>query len=86
LSPGNFREIVNGLCARTRREPCFIYGEHGRAGARRAPNRGFYAVAGEPKEILEVPGAQHVGGITTRPAEYERRVLGFFDRTLGLER
>jgi uncharacterized protein len=58
-------------------------GEHGQGGSERAPNQGFYAVAGEPKEIWEVPGAQHVGGITTLPAEYERRVIGFFDRTLG---
>jgi hypothetical protein len=60
----------------------FIYGEHGQGGSEKAPNPGFYAEAGEPMEIWEVPGAQHVGGITTRPAEYERRVLGFFDRAL----
>jgi uncharacterized protein len=60
----------------------FIYGEHGQGGTERKPNQGFYAAAGEPKEIWEVPGAQHVGGITTEPAEYERRVIAFFDRTL----
>ena len=42
----------------------------------------FYAAAGQPKEIWEVPGAQHVGGITTRPAAYERRVIAFFDGAL----
>jgi dienelactone hydrolase len=60
----------------------FIYGEHGQGGTEKKPNQGFYAAAGEPKEIWEVPGAQHVGGITTEPAEYERRVVGFFDRHL----
>jgi uncharacterized protein len=60
----------------------FIYGEHGQGGTEEKPNRGFYAEAGEPKEIWEVPGAQHVGGITTEPAEYERRVMAFFDRAL----
>jgi uncharacterized protein len=60
----------------------FIYGEHGQGGSEKAPNQGFYAKAGEPKEIWEVPGAQHVGGITTQPAEYERRVMAFFDRAL----
>jgi uncharacterized protein len=60
----------------------FIYGEHGQGGTEKKPNQGFYAEAGEPKEIWEVPDAQHVGGITTKPAEYERRVVGFFDRNL----
>jgi hypothetical protein len=60
----------------------FIYGEHGQGGTERRPNQGFYAEAREPKEIWEVPGAQHVGGITTQPAEYERRVIAFFDRAL----
>ena len=26
--------------------------------------------------------SQHVGGITTQPEEYERCVIGFFDRAL----
>ena len=60
----------------------FIYGEHGQGGTEETPNRGFYAAAGEPKELWEVPGAQHVGGITTQPEEYERRVIAFFDQAL----
>jgi hypothetical protein len=60
----------------------FIYGEHGQGGTEKKPNEGFYAAAGEPKAIWEVPGAQPVGGITTRPAEYERRVIAFFDNAL----
>jgi fermentation-respiration switch protein FrsA (DUF1100 family) len=60
----------------------FIYGEHGQGGTEETPNRGFYAAAGEPKELWEVPGAQHVGGITTQPEEYERRMIAFFDQTL----
>jgi hypothetical protein len=60
----------------------FVYGEHGQGGSERRPNRGCYAAAGEPKRIWEVPGAQHIAGITTRPAEYERRVIGFFDEYL----
>ena len=42
----------------------------------------LYGVAHEPKEIWEVPGSKHMGGIDARPAEYERRVVGFFDRAL----
>ena len=60
----------------------FIYGEHGQGGTETKPNRRFYALAGRPKQIWEVPNGQHIAGITTEPAEYERRVIGFFDRTL----
>ncbi len=45
----------------------------------------YYAAAGEPKAIWEVPGAKHTDGIEARPAEYERRVVGFFDRALLTE-
>ncbi len=60
----------------------FIYGEHGQGGTETGPNNGFYAAAREPKQIWEVPNGQHVAGITTAPEEYERRVVGFFDREL----
>jgi hypothetical protein len=38
--------------------------------------------AGEPKTLWEIPEAEHVGGLAARPAEYERRVVAFFDRAL----
>ena len=60
----------------------FIYGEHGQGGTETVPNKGFYAAAREPKQIWEVPNGEHVAGITTAPKEYERRVVGFFDREL----
>ena len=58
-----------------------------------APNGGnaetmnpvYYRLATGPKTIWEIPDAKHIGGITARPSEYERRVVGFFDRAL-LER
>ena len=76
-------EDLKGLSARiSPRAVFFVYGEHGQGGTERRPNQGFYAAAGQPKEIWEVPGAQHVGGITTQPEEYERRVMAFFDREL----
>jgi hypothetical protein len=59
-----------------------VYGENGQNGTEKRPNRGFYAAAGEPKQLWEVPNGQHIAGITTEPAEYERRVIGFFDREL----
>ena len=48
-------------------------------------NETFYEAAGEPRELWLVPGAGHTGGIEAQPEEYERRVVGFFDRAL-LER
>ena len=60
----------------------FVYGENGQGGTEEQPNKRFYAAAREPKQIWEVPNGQHIAGITTEPAEYERRVMGFFDRYL----
>jgi uncharacterized protein len=45
-------------------------------------NRGYFEAAGEPKTLWEIPDAKHVGGLAARPAEYERRVVGFFDDAL----
>jgi uncharacterized protein len=59
-----------------------IYAKHGQGGTETGPNKGFYAEAGEPKQIWEVPEGAHIGGIDARPKEYERRVVGFFDRAL----
>jgi hypothetical protein len=42
----------------------------------------YYAAAGEPKQIWQVPGAAHTGGLKAQPAEYERRVVDFYDRAL----
>jgi pimeloyl-ACP methyl ester carboxylesterase len=42
----------------------------------------YLAAAREPKEMWLVPGSEHTGGIDARPAEYERRVVGFLDRAL----
>jgi len=45
-------------------------------------NRGYYRAAGEPKTLWEVPEARHMGAQDERPAEYERRVVKFFDEAL----
>ena len=42
----------------------------------------YYTAAGEPKETWKVRGSKHTGGIDARPAEYEQRVIAFFDRAL----
>ena len=35
-----------------------------------------------PKAIWKISEADHTGGFQARPHEYERRVIGFFDRAL----
>lgn len=62
----------------------FVYGQNGQP-AERPANRSFYAAARGDKAIWEVPGSGHIGGIEAEPLEYERRVVGFFDRTLLAE-
>ena len=42
----------------------------------------YFAAAEEPKQRWLVPEGGHTGGITAMPKEYERRVVGFFDRWL----
>jgi uncharacterized protein len=42
----------------------------------------YYDAAGEPKRIWRVPGSGHTGGLEAQPAEYERRVIAFFDEAL----
>ena len=58
-----------------------VYAKPGMGGeVERQPK--YYAAAGSPKEMWLVPGAGHTGGIKAQPAEYERRVVDFFDRAL----
>jgi uncharacterized protein len=45
-------------------------------------NRLYDKAAGDNVELWEIPESGHVGGLEARPQEYERRVVGFFDRTL----
>jgi uncharacterized protein len=59
----------------------FVYGEKGQP-AEKPANDAFYKAKRGLKEIWEVPGSGHIGGIDAQPSAYERRVVGFFDRTL----
>jgi fermentation-respiration switch protein FrsA (DUF1100 family) len=76
--------IVDRIPRIAPRSVFLIYAEPGMGGEHiRQPK--YFAAAREPKSIWKVPGAEHTGGIDARPAEYERRVVGFYDRAL-LER
>jgi fermentation-respiration switch protein FrsA (DUF1100 family) len=78
LPPADLRSVVPKIAPRP---VFFVYGERGQP-VEEPANRAFYADAGEPKAIWEVPEAGHVGGIDARPEEYERRVTAFFDDSL----
>jgi uncharacterized protein len=72
---------LEGLVARISPRPVFlIYTPNGVDSEDLNPR--YYAAAREPKAIWRVPEASHTGAITARPAEYERRVIGFLDRAL----
>jgi uncharacterized protein len=47
-------------------------------------NPRYFDLAGAPKTIWEIPESAHTDGLATRPAEYEDRVVGFFDDALAV--
>ena len=73
--------IVNRIGRIAPRAVLLIYADPGMGGESTRQPR-YYAAAGKPKEIWKVPGADHTGGIDARPADYEQRVVAFFDETL----
>lgn len=76
--PSSLREQAARI---TPRALFLIYGEDGQE-IERVLNPVYYAAAGQPKELWEVPGAGHTSGLEAQPEEYERRVVGFFDAHL----
>lgn len=75
MPPESLKELVKDIPPR----PVFLIHARGEV-----LNEVYYESAGEPEnwELWEVPGAKHVGGLEAQPEEYERRVVGFFDRAL----
>ena len=49
---------------------------------RRGAQQAYFRAAREPKEIWRVDTGGHTGAMQAQPRTYERRVVGFFDRTL----
>ena len=78
LPPATLRSLVPKI---GNRAVFFIYGEKGQPEEKPA-NTGFYELARGPKEIWEVPDAEHMNGAQAHPKEYERRIVAFFDRAL----
>jgi fermentation-respiration switch protein FrsA (DUF1100 family) len=75
MPPDSLKDLVQDIPPR----PVFLIHAKGET-----LNGVYYRSAGEPDNwaIWEVPGAKHVGGLDAQPAEYERRVIDFFDRNL----
>jgi uncharacterized protein len=78
LPPAPLKSLVPKIAPRA---VFFIYGARGQP-AEQPANEAFYAAAHSPKSIWEVPGSGHIGGTEAQPAEYERRVVAFFDQRL----
>ena len=75
--PPSLKDLVPRIAPR----PVFlIYA--GRGGGGEELNPDYYAAAVQPKSLWKIDEAAHVGGYAARPQEYERRVVGFFDRAL----
>jgi hypothetical protein len=75
--PANLRHLVDRIAPRPLLLIAAPNSKHGEE-----LNRGFFKAAGEPKTLWEIPESKHVGGLAARPAEYERRVIRFFDDAL----
>lgn len=73
---------LEDLVARIAPRPVFfIYAVPGQGGEAEL-TQVFYDAAKEPKTIWRVPDSGHIGGLEAQPVDYERRVIGFFDREL----
>jgi hypothetical protein len=57
----------------------FIHAERGAGGEDNNPD--YYEAARQPKQMWKI-ATSHTHGLSARPQEYERRVIGFFDRAL----
>ena len=62
--------------------PVFLIHTSGKGIGGEELNPSYFAALRGPKAIWDIPEASHTGGIDARPREYERRVLGFFERSL----
>ena len=71
---------LTDLSAEVTQPALFIHADPGQGGEILTDK--YYEAAKGPKELWQAPGG-HVGAFRSAPAEYERRVIGFFDRTLG---
>lgn len=75
--PPNLKDLI----ARVSPRPLFlIYCGHPLGGEEL--NEDFYRAAGRPKTLWKIAEAEHTGGLSARPTQYEGRVVAFFDSAL----
>jgi hypothetical protein len=75
--PPSLTDLVPQIAPRS---TFLIYAGRGAGGEELQPH--YYEALRQPKTMWMIPEAGHTGGLTARPGEYERRVVGFFERTL----
>jgi fermentation-respiration switch protein FrsA (DUF1100 family) len=81
LSNGGPPPDLAGLVGRIAPRPVLlIEAQHGQGGEQL--NATYRRRAGTSASLWSISGARHTGGLSARPREYERRVVGFFDRAL----
>ena len=77
MPPPQLRDLVPEIAPRP---ALFIWAPNG--GNVETENPAYHRLAGDSSEIWAIDDARHIGGITARPEEYDRRVTGFFDDAL----
>jgi hypothetical protein len=78
--PDNLEDLIPRIAPR----PVFLINAAHNEVDHKAPE--YFAAAREPKQQWLVPRGGHTDGISAMPREYERRVIGFFNRSLLTER
>jgi acetyl esterase/lipase len=78
-SPG---EPLKELVAKIAPTPLLLVSTGGSLPVELDMNRIYAEAAREPVELWELPDVDHTAALQERPQEYERRVVGFFDRAL----
>jgi hypothetical protein len=76
--PLGLREAVVTMAPR----PALVKTGREALGGEVTAGRRLRAAAPAIVDLWEVPGAGHIGGLTTRPQQWETRVIRFLDRTL----
>lgn len=75
--PPALSDLIGGIAPRA---VFLVFAERGQGGEEQNPD--YFRAAGAPRLLWEIPRAGHTGGLDARPAQYERRVVAFFDRWL----
>jgi len=75
-APPGVTEVIDSIAPR----PIFFISTNTDMGHRIVNH--YYDLAGEPKTLWQIPETTHGGGLSTRPDEFEERVVSFFNEAL----